>query len=320
MENILNLLINRFDNYYLNEVPFDNMPSRESEEYRTLLMKIANDKVFFQGRISFATDYYVDIFNDEEVAAACSNQALIDALPEEMRKRLNFYLDLKELCLPLYNGTEVDWSAWPWCMNEGSSSLDNEELFNFIEECKYPFLSCAIFYNLSKQIMCGDNDLFSTVGQQEVADLYYYELDLEWKRTKEDETLVNNLSAKVNECANKLWFIENHMHVGKQLGFDWFEQSIYDAFDTYIDNAYRHNQVTFTKELSACVMELWGDSDEFPTKNIEELRLKTLELTKKYKVSSPNPDYTWNIILLDVLGVPSPEFRKDDDEEDNWDE
>ncbi len=119
--------------------------------------------------------------------------------------------------------------------------------------------------------------------------------------------------ASVSKCADDLWNIENHILVGQLLGFDPLEQSVYDAFDTFIDTTYRHNQALCTRELSAWIREHWKMGECHPEREtVDALYAKWKEVIGKYLVSTPDERFAWNILTLDVLGMSM--FTKEEEE------
>lgn len=320
----LDTIIGRFDNV-VKLVDFNHLPERESEEYRQILFQTANKEIFHEGRYSTVTEWILEIFDIEEVRNVISNLGEINALSPEKRQRLSFYMDLKELCYPLFRGQKIDWTAWPWQMKQESSSMDNADLFDFITSGTYPCLACAILYNVKLHVWNADEEFYSTVAKQELADNFNYEIQHKWNKPNKKEEDINVLSAKINEYANKMWFIENHIYVGRQLGFDLLTQSIYDAFDTYIDRIYRHNQVDCARELAQWIRDNWTFDLPHPDMDKVKELLKTMNaLMDLHQVKSPNLNYTWNIIALDILNIDvQAEDDKDEEEEEDmegWEE
>lgn len=302
-ENLLKEFIKGYD-YFIHKVDFGNLPDRQSEAYRELLMKTANDEVFCNGRYSQITEYLLETLDEKEVYNQLHNLAAIHALTEDMRIRFAFYVDLADMCYPLFRGKNVGWSAWPWNMKSDSTSMENDELFDFLTDCQWPNLAAAVLYDVFQHIWLDEEHFYSPVSQQEASNKFEYGVKRLWEKQEKTEAELKLLSAEVNKCANDFWFIENHIHVGLQLGFDWVAQSVYDALDTYVDNTYRHKQVDFARELGDWINANMTIGESHPAKEIiEAFRLKFKELLEKYQVSSPDVDYTWNLITSDVLGI-----------------
>jgi len=300
-------------------INFNNLPDRNSEEYRHILMKTADEQIFSEGRYSLITEYILEIFDIQQVNELICDLNEINSLSSDQRTRLSFYLDLKDVCYPLFRGKEVDWSAWPWNMSDGSSSMDNSELFDFITESQYPCLSAAIIYDI-QNIIWNDEKAYSSVARQEIANIYNNELKGKWEKDGKTEEGRRTLAATVNKVANDYWVVENHMKVGRMLGFDLIAQSVYDALDTFIDTTYRHAQIAFAREFGAWINKHWTIGEQHPEQEkVSALYEKMKELMDKYKVTSPDLRYTWNIITLDVLGMSLYE-DEDEDEDENWDE
>lgn len=315
---MLQNIICRFD-YFVKDVDFGQMPERESEEYRNLILKTANDAIFSHGRYSEKSEMTLELFDDDEVREAVCDLNQINRLSDDERKRLRFYIDLKDVCYPLFKGLRVDWTSWPWNMKDASSSLDNDELFDFLTECHWPMLSAAIVYDLV-QLIWQDEEFYTSVARQEASDIYEHDIKSKWDYCTKSPDGIKELSAKVNKAANDLWLIENHLHVGRQLGFDYTAQSVYDAMDTFIDTTYRHKQVDFARELGAWINENMTMGERHPEQEkVEAFLAKMNELMERYKVSSPNKSYTWNIITLDLLGMAV--FSEEEEEDDfEWDD
>lgn len=299
----LHIVIKHFDDV-IKGIDFGQLPQRESEEYRQLVLKTANDVMFSEGRYSQITEWTLEMFDVPEVCALVRNLTEINQLSAAERVRLGFYLDVKEVCYPLFRGKKVDWSAWPWNLSKGDASFENKELFELITQSEMPCLSAAILYDLKQQIWMNETGVYSSVACNEVSETFEYPLGSAWKKHPKTDDEKKALTAAICKCADDLWAIENHILVGQQLGFDQLTQSVYDAFDTFIDSTYRHNQVLCAKELSAWIREHWTMNESHPDQEkVEALHAKCKELMEKYDVSSPDEHFSWNILTLDVLGM-----------------
>ena len=316
----LDVIIAYFD-HFLKDVDFAQLPEKESEEYRQLVLKTANDVMFKEGRYSQITEYTLEIFNESEVCSLVRNLSEINQLSAAERVRLGFYLDVKEVCYPLFRGKKVDWSAWPWNLSKGDASFENQELFDLITKGDshigqpLPYLSAAILYDLEQQIW-KDEKFYSCVARQEASMAFEYPLNRTWRDRLKSGEEKKDLVAAVNKCANDLWAIENHTLVGQMLGFDWLTQSVYDAFDTFIDSTYRHNQVLCARELSAWLKEHWTMDEPHPAQEkIDALYAELKAVMEKYDVTTPDMRYTWNLLTLEALGMSmfSEEEEVDDD-------
>lgn len=314
----LDIIIAHFD-AFLMDVDFPHLPARESEEYRQLLLKTANDVMFSEGRYSRITEWTLEMFDVPEVCDMVNNLTEINRLTAAERMRLKFYLDVKEVCYPLFRGQQVDWTAWPWKLNDGRSCLENKELYTLITACEWPNISAAILYDLEHLMWMNEEGIYSSVACNEVSNAYEYTLASAWKHTKTDDDR-KAMTAAICKCADDLWAIENHVLVGQLLGFDLLEQSVYDAFDTFIDTTYRHNQVLCAKALSAWIREHWTLNERHPAQEqVDALYDQWKAVMAEYEVTSPDESYSWNILTLDVLGMSmfSEEEEMDDDSWDN---
>lgn len=309
----LDIILNYYD-HFIKSVDFKNLPGRDSDEYRTLLFQTANDEVFNEGRYTYATEHMLELFDIPEANELIHNLAAINKLKPEERVRLGFYMDLKDVCYPLFKGREVDWSAWPWQMKSAENSFDNPQLFDMLAKCEWPYLTAAMLYDLKYQMWL-DDEFYSSVAQQAVVETFEYPVESHWKRGFKTEDELNEFRSDLNKCADDLWAIENHMHVGRQLGFDHLTQSVYDAIDTFIDNTYHHRQVDCARELAAWIRENWTIGERHPAKEkVDALYEQMVILMAEHDVSSPDPDFAWKILIWDVLGVSM--FSKEDEEYD----
>lgn len=313
--NDLQIIFERFG-YYVTNVDFRHLPERDSEEYRRLLLQTANDAIFCKGIYTENTEMTLELFEIPELVEQMHDLNVINALSPAKRHRLGFYRDLVTVCYPLFRHQVVDWTSWPWLMQSASSSLDNSELFDLITSGTYPCLAAAILYDL--KCLCFDNmTSYSCVARQEAANAFGYTVNRLWEAMtpEADEARRNELVAAEDECANQMWLIENHLLVGRQLGFDLLTQSVYDAMDTFIDSTYRHNQVSFAREMAEWIRQHWPMGEEHPERELLEALYATLrQLMTKHGVSSPDLSYTWNILTLDVLGVAICDNEEDTDE------
>lgn len=305
----LDIIISHFD-HFLKDVDFAQMPEKESEEYRQLVLKNANDVIFSEGRYSQITEWILEMFDIPEVCVLVRDLSEINRLSAAECVRLGFYLDVKEVCYPLFRAQKVDWSAWPWNLSKGDSSFENKELFTLITEGDsaieqpLPFLSAAILYDLEQQIWKNEEEFYSCVARQEASDAYEHQVASAWRKRPKTDDEMKALAAAVCKCADDLWAIENHTLVGQLLGFDQLTQSVYDSFDTFIDTTYRHNQVLCARELSAWLKEYWTMDEPHPSQEkVDELHAQWKALMAKYDVTTPDERYSWNILTLDVLGM-----------------
>ena len=312
--NILKDILERFDNF-IKTVDFDNMPERDSEDYRTLLMQAANDGIFCKGRYSSNSEYTLEVFEEPDYASESRSLAAINALSEKERVRFRFYMDLKDMCYPLFRGKMTDWSAWPWNMTDGESSLDNRELYGFITDCKWPNLSAAILYDIHK-LMLSDEENYTCVARNEVSMHVFYGINSLWGHGKTEED-TRKLVAAIDKCADDLWAIENHMKVGRLVCKDMLELSLYDAMDSFIDTTFRYQQVLMVREMAAWIRENWTIGESHPEEAKEKaLWAKLEELKAKYDVKTPDMRNTCLVIALDILKMSlDSEENLDDDEE-----
>lgn len=315
----LQLVLTHFSDYVKN-IDFTNLPPKESEAYRQLIQQTANDQIFCDGRYSYITEWILEMYDIPEVVEMMHSLSEINKLTDDERMRLGFYMDLGTTCYPLFRGMKIDWSEWPWLMKDGSGSMDNQELFDTVTNGQRPYLSAAILYDL-KEVVWKDEEFYSSVVRQEVAHAFFYGVESLWNRDSKTEEEKKKFLAALDEFANKLWFAENHLHVGRQLGFDYLTQSVYDAMDTYIASTYRHRQVDFAKALSAWIRQNMTIGERYPSQEkVDALYDQMKALMAQYNVSTPDKSYTWNILTWDVLGMsPFPE-HKEQDEDDLWDE
>lgn len=316
----LEIIIKHFD-AFLKDIDFKHLPERESEEYRQLLLKTANNLMFSEGRYSRITEWTLEMFDDPEVCALARNLSEINQLKPEERVRLQFYMDMKEVCYPLFRGKKVDFAAWPWSLNNGAASLENKELYELITQGDalidqpLPFLSAAILYDMKQQIWMNEEENYSSVACNEASNAYEYSVESAWRKHPKTEEEQRALMAAVSKCADDLWSIENHILVGKLMGFDLLEQSVYDSFDTFIDSTYRHNQVLATKELAAWIRAHWTMNEQHPSaEEAEALLAQWKEVMEQYDVTTPDERYSWNILTLDVLGMSM--FPEEDEVDD----
>ena len=316
--NILKDILNRFD-HFIKNVDFDNLPERDSEDYRELLMQTANDGIFCDGRYSANTEYTLEVFENPDYASESRSLVAINALSEKDRVRFRFYLDLKDMCYPLFRGKKTDWSAWPWNMTDGESSLDNKELYAFITDCKWPNLSAAILYDIH-MLMMNDEENYTSVARNEVSMHVFYGIKSHWGGHDQSEEKKKKLIAAIGKCADDLWAVENHMKVGRLVCKDMLELSLYDAMDTFIDSTFRYQQVLMASEMAAWIRENWTIGERHPEKAKEKaLWAKLDELKAKYDVKSPDMNHTCLIIAIDILQMSMfSEEEENFDDDDEW--
>lgn len=317
----LHTLIKYYD-HYVKGVDFAHLPDRESEAYRQLLLQKADEALFADGRYSVITDMTLDIFDLPELIDELQDLSALNKLRKTQRVRLSFYLDLKEVCYPLYRAQRIDWSAWPWLLNDGSESLDqNDQLYELITNGQYPCLAGVILADLSHRIFIDEDEKYSSVARQEASEAYHYRVKgNDHPRNDEDR---KKLQAGVCTCAETLWSIENHTLVGREMGFDHLTQSLYDAFDTFIDSTYRHKQIRMARELADWIRQHMTFGEVNPAQEKVDALYDTIKaLMARYDVSTPNMSYTWLIITGDVLGMSlfSEEAQATDDDEMTFEE
>lgn len=313
--NELSIIIRNYD-HFVQDIDFQQMPQRESEEYRQLVLQTSN-LLFSEGLYSTPVEYTLEIFDESEFQQALTDLRQIDALSDEERQRLRFYIDVKSTCYPLRRRLPVDWTAWPWNMSRGDNSMDNTELVRQIIHDDYPYLGAAICYDLVEQAWNHDQ-FYTSVARNDLQQDFQYDV-------KSHMGDVEELKKGLDRFTDALYFAENHMLVGRQLGFDFLAQSVYDAMDTYIDRTYRHQQVDFAREMGAWLHEHWTVGEKHPSQERVELLYQTWqEMMKRHDVTTPDMRYSWNILTLDVLGMSM--FSEEElnhselDDDDIWDE
>ena len=317
----LALIVRHFDEIY-KDIDFEHLPERESEEYRLFLLKLANEKTFREGRLTLENGWTLELFDEPEAWLLVHDVKQIDALTDSQRQHLSLYMDLVDMCYPLFKGRKVDWTAWPWNLQSQSDSMDNNELFYFITEGGYSNLSAAILYDL-KQLIWMSEGFYSSPAQQEVSNGFHYGLEPKWEKSNKTEDDLKALNAAIDEYATNLWFIENHMLVGQMLGFDFTMQSVYDAMSTFIDRTYRHDEVKFALEFGRWINENMTMGEKYPSQEkLKAFEEKFEQLKTKYNVHSPSEDLSYNYITLDLLGMSmfpeeSTEGNGDEDDIDN---
>lgn len=297
----LQIIIEHFDDV-VKGIDFGQLPDWKSEEYRQLVLKTANDQIFSKGKYSEITEWVLEIFDEKEVRELVSDDTELSQLSEEEQQRLSFYQDLEKVCYPLFRGEKIDWSAWPWLLEDGSSSLDNKPLFELITNPKRPYLGAAMLNSMKQRMWQDEDGFFSSVALQEASNAFDRVVARYWKGDLSEEDQ-NILMMGVWKCATDLLLIENHLNLGRMMGLDSLEQAVYDAFDTFIDESYYSKQVLCAKELAAWIRENMTIGERHPAhEKTEALRTKMEELMDKYHVVSPDRKFTWNIITLDVMG------------------
>lgn len=297
----LQIIIEHFDEV-VKGIDFGQLPDWKSEEYRQLVLQTANDQIFSKGRYSEITEWVLEIFDEKEVRELVNDDTELSQLSEEEQRRLSFYLDVEKVCYPLFRGEKIDWSAWPWLLEDGSSSLDNKPLYELITNEKRPYLGAAMLYALKQRMWQGDDGFFSSVALQDASVAFDRSVARHWKGDLSAEEL-KLLVMEVWKCAADLLIIENHIQIGRLMGLDPLAQSLYDAMDTYISENYYAKQVLCAKELAAWIREHLTIGERHPApEKTEALRTKMDELMDKYHVVSPDRDFTWDIITLDVMG------------------
>lgn len=297
----LQIIIEHFDDV-VKGIDFGQLPDWKSEEYRQLVLQTANDQIFSKGKYSEITEWVLEIFDEKEVRELVSDDTELSQLSEDEQHRLSFYLDVEKVCYPLFRGEKIDWSAWPWLLEDGSSSLDNKPLFDLIAYGKRPYLGAAMLNSLKQRMWLDEDGFFSSVALQDAANAFDRTVAPYWKGDLSEEDM-KMLIMGVWKCAADLLLIENHLNLGRMMGLDSLEQAVYDAFDTFIDESYYSKQVLCAKELATWIRENMTIGEHHPApEKTEALRTKMDELMDKYHVVSPDRKFTWNIITLDVMG------------------
>ena len=295
-------IIWRFD-HVVKGVYFDNLPARESEEYRQLVLQTANDRIFRYGIFSATTEWTLEIFDLEKVNQLTCDAQEIARLNEDERIRFSFYMDLKDACLPLFHISKIDWTAWPWLQADGKDTPSDKSFFRLITNEKRPYLGAAILTDLKHRMWPDEDGSYTCVALQDATKQYELFVSRFWKidATEEDNRM---LVMGVWKCATELARIENHLEVGRMLGLDPLSQAIYNSFDTFIDDTFYAKQVICAKELTAWIRENMtiGECRPEPEKT-QALRKKMKELMAKYQVVSPDPEFSWNLLTLDILGM-----------------
>lgn len=314
----LQTLIEHFD-AFVQGIDFDDMPERNSEEYRQLLFQVANDVIFSEGRYSSRSEYTLELFDVPELCEQLFDMTEINALTRDERLRLRFYKDLGETCHPLFRGRQVDWATWPWLLDNESSSFGNQELCDLMLDVRRPYLAAAILYDL-QQLIWKDEETYTCVARQEASDTFHYQVERHWHYDCQSDEDRKRLTEAIGESIDKFRTIESHVSEGRQLGFDHITQTIYDAFDTYISSTYRQEQVALARELAQWINDNMQVGEPHPSaEKLEALEKEVTHLMEKHSVTSPNINYTWMIITLDILGIEEDEEEYEEEYEPNND-
>ena len=299
-DNMLDIVIRNYE-HFIGKMNYDNLPDRESEEYRTLILKTANEKIFFDGRYSAATEYTQEIFDDEEVKCDLADLKLFNSLTPLEQQKLRFFLDLKKVCYPLFRGQEVDWTAWPWNLKDGTPQMHNEEMWDFIKGMEYDNLKAAIMYDLYQQIWLNDTK-YTSVMRNELSRKFQHEVKNNWGEDCRKDDECKSLGDHVFLFMDELWSMENHLLVGKELGFDFLAQSIYDAIDTYISMEYDYRQIMITRELRQWLEDNWPMGENKPGEEKLRALADTLKgFFEKHHLEPTDLGYTFDILTMDVL-------------------
>jgi len=322
----LDIVITHFD-WFFKKTDFASLRSKTEEEYRLFLLQTANDSMFCEGRYSNVTEATLELFDEPEVIRLTHDLSALNALKPKERERLKFYLDLKEVCYPLFRGQVIDWSAYPWNMKDPSYSMQkNKELWDFVNDSELRYLAAAVLYDCFQR-MWHQQDIYTSVMLNDLSNSYYCNIDHHWKQAfaKKDEDK-EKLVVGMREFADDLWATENHLEVAHRLGLDLAGLSVYDAMDGYMSGTFRYNQVDFAREMSEWLHTHWTMGEEYPPKEQVKLLFDTLnEKMEQYDVICADKTFMWNLITLDLLGmsvVPKRESKADEhfDDEDFDDE
>lgn len=312
-DNTLREIIRHFDEA-VNGIDFTNMPVRDSEDYRTLVLKTADEKIFSDGRLNEVTEWVLEIFDIEKVKRTVNDLSLINDLTDKERTRYKFYTDLKEVCYPLYHGQKVNWTSWPWNLKSDSDNLaENDELFSFIANAAnsiYANLCAAICYDLKEQVWRDETGKYTSVARQEMADLFGYSVKAKWgkniirKADEEDVSADILLKSEEQRFCDNLASLENHIIIGRRLGMDFLAQSVYDAMEIGVGGEYQYELVDFAIEFGTWLKEHWVINDINPEPDrVVELENTFWRMQDEHGVTSCDLEYTWNILTLDVLGM-----------------
>lgn len=299
----LELLIRYFDKA-VKDIDFAHLPDRKSEEYRLFLLKTANDKLFCNVKIvqklilgiGKIKSYYK--LNDADI---------INEQTDLQRLKLRFFNDLEGLFHSLVFGDDIDWTAWPWCLDDNSESMDDSPLYKFIIQGEYCNISAAICHYLCNKTK-DKVDFYSSVARRCIDRNFYYYVAAKWNAQKTAKIegqyeLIYGCRAFICELLS----IENHIHVGRMLGLDLLAQNIYDALFTYVEKEYSHKHILYAREMASWIKYNWDMDNRKPS---EEEQKKLLDmmicLTSKHNAKSPDLDFAWIILTMDVLKILEP--------------
>ena len=292
---------------FVGDINYAELPDRESEDYRKMIFETANDKIFFEGRCCIATESLLESYGRVDLNCELADSKLLAQLTTLEQKKVRFFLDLKEVCYPLFMGQEIDWTAWPWNLKKEECGLYGDEFIDFFKDCEYTFLKAAVVYDITEQIYENKADYTSVTRHTVYRNLHndilpkwhggYNEKPSEYERALSNEIFLflDNLSE-----------LMNHMLVGKELGFDFMTQSIYDAIDGCIDTRYDYRGIKIARKLSQWLKDNWAMGVSHPSKEqLEELYYTFKDLAKNHNVEITSPAYSWDCLTMDVLGVDS---------------
>lgn len=285
------------------------------EEYRQLLLETANF-IFREGRYNLTSEMTLENFDIPEVCQSWSSVEQINALSKADRTRMRFFDDVRRMCYPLLKRRGVaDLTAEPWCMTDGRFTVKNRELRHWLYSPELLGLKGCLVDNLAELMMeefgHPDTVIINELGQQMIHLKH-------WCGTKEAE-----IAEGIEKTLDMICDIDNHLEVGRRLGMNPVQQTVYDMLDTWICTNYHYRQIDAAKEFGQWLEdnhylpdeedledESWGLDEEEQNALVEELDATM----KRHELEYTDRSHTICYLVYDLLHAHF--YGEYEDEED----
>lgn len=247
-KNILRVFIERFD-YYLPGITADALHELNDDTIDTYLLEKA-DQLFSDGRYSDKTEMTLEFLDRDDYQLACHDLKCINDLTDDERTRYDFYLRLSDFAYPLFKRRPVSLTASPLKLQKADFNIKNKELRTFLYDSPYMYLSMVIAKALIR-VYWGDEKLRDTVLLNESSN-YLASATYEFYDKGREEA-----REALDHLVDRIWEMDNHLEVGRRMGFSPLAQALYDMFDTYLSTVYDYRQVDMCKEMASWIGKHW---------------------------------------------------------------
>lgn len=218
-------------------------------------------------------------------------QMLEDVPEDEPEELISFYFYLLRLVIHINLKFPFDITLPPFSFVNGSFSICNSEMQDFLAIPNYTRVQMLMIYLLSFQD--AENRWLDEVlyARQITA------LGTEMRECSESQNANKHLQ-RYFVGLDMLYAFANHIRIGRRLGLDTLGLKVYDVLDGMMSREFDYRLVDTTLALMKWVKEKWGQNITLVDRaSINELIEKVVEVKRLYSVDLLMPEERWKVLF-----------------------